>query len=300
MKPEERKDALDRVLGRLGSVSPEVLASARERIRRSLKARRRPMMPLLPLPDASPASLAALRRPFYVGGAMAVACVLLVVGVVLRWGPEAREVVKTLPRSVSKQAPQSAESNREATPILPPRVEPPTPLRPERQQPEKRLLTKADPQPEQPIVQISSSQTRFTLLPPGDGRVLLDRACGGCHRAAAVGTHHFATRADYAELVTRMVGKGAPLSEREAEVLVDYLFDNLRIKPEPPVETAGLAILERACTTCHSLNGIENYAYNTEDPYQELVSTMVSYGAMLSDAEKTTLIQYLFATYGKR
>ena len=67
-----------------------------------------------------------------------------------------------------------------------------------------------------------------------------------------------------------------------------------------PVESAGRAILERACTTCHSLNGIEKYAYGSEDPYTELVSTMVSYGAILSDEEKTTLVQYLFATYGKR
>jgi hypothetical protein len=97
-----------------------------------------------------------------------------------------------------------------------------------------------------------------------------------------------------------MIGKGAPVSEQEADVLVDYLFDNLGIKTEPPVESVGRAILERACTTCHSLNGMEKYAYSSEDPYRELVSTMVSYGATLSDAETTTLVRYLFATYGKQ
>ncbi len=83
-------------------------------------------------------------------------------------------------------------------------------------------------------------------------------------------------------------------------MLTDYLFDNLRTKPEREVESAGQAILERACTGCHSLNGIEKYSYDSEDPYRELVSTMVSYGATLSEAEKTTLIRYLFTTYGKR
>jgi hypothetical protein len=97
-----------------------------------------------------------------------------------------------------------------------------------------------------------------------------------------------------------MIGMGAPVSEQEADVLVDYLFDNVRIKPEPPVETAGRAILERACTSCHSLNGIEKYAWGSEGPYRELVSTMISYGAILSDEEKTALVQYMFATYGKR
>ena len=97
-----------------------------------------------------------------------------------------------------------------------------------------------------------------------------------------------------------MIGMGAPVSEEEADVLVDYLFNNLGIKPEPPVKTAGRAILERACTGCHSLNGIEKYAWSSVGPYKELVSTMISYGAVLSDEEKTTLIDYLFATYGKR
>jgi hypothetical protein len=122
----------------------------------------------------------------------------------------------------------------------------------------------------------------------------------GCHRAAAVGTHRFATKAEYAALVSRMIGMGAPVSKHEADVLVDYLFDNLGAKPELRVETSGSAILERACTGCHSLNGIERYAYGSEGPYKELVSSMISYGAVLSQEDKTTLIQYLFATYGKR
>jgi cytochrome c5 len=140
----------------------------------------------------------------------------------------------------------------------------------------------------------------FTLLPPGEGKVILDRACDACHRAAAVGLYHYATRAEYAEVVSRMIAMGAQVSEQEAPVLTDYLFDNLQAKPAREVDTAGRAILERACTGCHSLNGIENYSYDSEDPYRELVSAMVSYGATLSEAEKATLIRYLFTTYGKR
>lgn len=97
-----------------------------------------------------------------------------------------------------------------------------------------------------------------------------------------------------------MIAMGAQVTEQEAPVLTGYLFDNLRAKPTPEVDTAGQAILERACTGCHSLNGIENYSYDSEDPYRELVSTMVSYGATLTEAEKATLIRYLFTTYGKR
>jgi mono/diheme cytochrome c family protein len=115
-----------------------------------------------------------------------------------------------------------------------------------------------------------------------------------------VGGYHYATRAQYAEVVSRMIAMGAQVSEQEAPVLTDYLFDNLGPKREREADTAGQAILERACTGCHSLNGIENYSYDSEVPYRELVSTMVSYGATLSEAEKTALIRYLFTTYGKQ
>lgn len=97
-----------------------------------------------------------------------------------------------------------------------------------------------------------------------------------------------------------MISMGAQVSEQEAPVLTDYLFDNLAAKPEREIDTRGEAILERACTGCHTLNGIENYSYDSEDPYRELVSTMISYGATLSEGEKETLIRYLFTTYGKR
>jgi cytochrome c5 len=288
---QSEKDSLSRALGRLGHVPREVLAPTRERIRGNLKAGRRPMAPLPPLPDAAQVSLAALYRPFFVGGAAAAVCVLIAIGAMVQWRPEAR--------SASKETP---ESHRQTIQPSPPGVDEPPAVKPERQEPVKRLLAKTGTQPAvaaPPPVQTSPSQARFTLLPPGEGKVILDRACGGCHRAAAVGTYHFATRAEYTEVVSRMIEMGAPVSEQDAEVLINYLFDNLRIKPEP-VDTAGQAILERACTTCHSLNGIEKYAYDSEDPYRELVSTMVTYGAALSEAEKTTLVRYLFATYGKR
>jgi hypothetical protein len=284
MKPEERKDNLDQALGRLGNVSTEVLEAARERIRHRLKAGRRLIVPRPPLPDATSASLAALHRPFFAAGAVLV-CIAITIGAVIRLSPGTRDFSKTPPQSAAPR-PQVAQLT-----VVKPEV-----VKPDRPPVETRLSAPSDHAP----VPAPSPEARFTLLPPGDGRLILDRACGDCHRAAAVGTHHFATRAEYAALVTRMIGLGAPVSERDADVLVDYLFDNLGIKPQLPVESAGRAILERACTTCHSLNGIEKYAYGSEDPYTELVSTMVSYGAILSDEEKTTLVQYLFATYGKR
>jgi mono/diheme cytochrome c family protein len=290
------KDLLSRALGRLGRVPPGVLDATRERIRRNLKTGHRSMAPLPP-PDATRANLTALRRPFYIAGAMATVCILIAIGAVLQWRPGVRPTSTPAPKSTSRQTSESQPS----APPLRSSVEAPPSVTPAPVKPKRAPRPKADTQPaESPPVQASRLDARFPLLPPGDGRVILDRACGACHRAAAVGNYHFATRAEYDELVSRMIAMGAPVSEQEAVVLIDYLYDNFGTKPERELDTAGRAILQRACTVCHSLNGIENYSYDSEGPYEELISTMVSYGAKLSEAEKTTLIRYLFATYGKR
>jgi cytochrome c5 len=290
------KDTLRRALGRLGRVPPEELGLSRQRVREHLTIDPQ-LMARLPPPDATPADLTGLRRPFYIAGAMALLCLFVVGGAVVRRRLETRSASALVSKSAStrtsgSQAVRSSRSGIE----LPPSVASALP------NPSKTHPSRAPTQPQAagPLPVHPPRRVRFTLLPPGEGKVILDRACGGCHRAASVGSYHYATRAQYAEVVSRMIAMGAQVSEQEAPVLTDYLFENLGAKPAPEVDTKGRAILERACTGCHSLNGIENYSYDSEDPYKELVATMVSYGATLSEAEKTTLIRYLFTTYGKR
>src|SRR5262249_30641753 len=151
------------------------------------------------LPDATQANLSALRRPLYVAGAMALVCILIVIGAVVQWRPDARST-PTLAKSASKQ---TSESQPSAQPLQPSAEAPPS-VTPVPVKPTRGTRPKADTQPAaaEPPIQASRSQVRFPLLPPGDGRVILDRACGACHRAAAVGNSHFATRAEYAEVVS--------------------------------------------------------------------------------------------------
>lgn len=284
------KDTLRRSLGRLGRVPREVLNLSRQRVRGNLNADLRPTSSL-PLPDASPADLTVLRRPFYIGGAMALVCLVIAGAAVVRSESERRSASIQGAKSTSTQTLHSQE------PAQSPRITPAVP-KPEQQ---PRTVAATKPRPPDPLpAQTPRRQVRFTLFPPGEGRVILDRACAACHRVASVGLYHYATRAQYAAMVSRMIAKGAQVSEEEAPVLTDYLFRYLADKSAPEPNTAGRGILERACTGCHDLNGLENYAYDSEEPYRELVSTMVSYGAILSEPEKTTLIQYLFTTYGKR
>ena len=286
------KDLLRRALGRLGRVPPEALDSSRHRVRGNLKVNLRLTAPL-PLPDATAADLSVLRRPFYIGGAVALVCLFVAGGVLVRSRFERRSASTLVAKSPSMQ------TNESQAPIRPlpseikalPSVKLALPGPNQKQPSRTATRPKADPPVEAPRPQL-----RFTLLPPGEGKVILDRACGACHRAAAVGAYHYPTRAEYAEVVARMISMGAEVSSDEAPVLTDYLFANLAAKSDP----AGAEILERACTGCHNLNGIESYSYDSEAPYRELVSTMVSYGAALTEADKETLIRYLFNTYGKR
>jgi len=288
------KEILRRALERLGRVRPEALGASRQRVRKNLNRESRTAP--LPPPDAAPADLSVLRRPFYIAGGMALAGVLIVGGVAVRGRTETAQVTarQAAPSLPAKSAPvQTTES-----PAPVPAPQSPAPRKGTARQPTR--AAKQAQAPDSPAVQSPRAQVRFALLPPGAGKVILDRACDACHRAASVGAFHYATRAQYAAVVSRMIAMGAQVSEQEAPVLTDYLFDNLAAKPERQAASAGQAILERACTGCHNLNGIENYSYDSEDAYRELVSTMVSYGATLSEAEKATLIRYLFTTYGKR
>ena len=84
-------------------------------------------------------------------------------------------------------------------------------------------------------------------------------------------------------------------------MLTDYLFDNLAAKPALEIDTAGRAILERACTGCHSLNGIENYCLRRRRTLQRIgPHNGFLRGHAEREPRKTTLIRYLFMTYGKR
>lgn len=60
----------------------------------------------------------------------------------------------------------------------------------------------------------------------------------------------------------------------------------------------GEALLEQRCTVCHSLDRVK-IRKQTYDQWDETVSSMVKKGAMLSEAEQVTLVEYLAETYGK-
>ena len=66
-----------------------------------------------------------------------------------------------------------------------------------------------------------------------------------------------------------------------------------------PTALDGAAILQRACTVCHSLGGLSAYAASWGEPeWRSMVETMIAYGAVLTPAEVDALSGYLAVNYG--
>lgn len=61
-----------------------------------------------------------------------------------------------------------------------------------------------------------------SLLPPGAGKPIVERACAGCHSLDVV-TSERGTTAHWAQTVNQMIGRGATLSDPEIDTVVKYL-----------------------------------------------------------------------------
>lgn len=66
-------------------------------------------------------------------------------------------------------------------------------------------------------------------------------------------------------------------------------------------EESGRAILERACTGCHDLGGLEAFkGYYDAEQWRDLVVTMVEHGAEIEDRQIDVLVDHLAEAYGSR
>ena len=59
----------------------------------------------------------------------------------------------------------------------------------------------------------------------------------------------------------------------------------------------GATLLETRCSACHSVDRPKQ-ARMTQEQWDQTVTTMLSHGAKLTDAEKAVLVEYLAKTYG--
>ena len=65
-------------------------------------------------------------------------------------------------------------------------------------------------------------------LPDGAGKKILQKSCTSCHELTEITKFRgYYTKADWRDVVVTMVKYGATLTDKEVEVLVDYLTVNL-------------------------------------------------------------------------
>ena len=136
------------------------------------------------------------------------------------------------------------------------------------------------------------------------GAAILNRACSNCHAADVIASYHYESADKYRDVINSMIAAGAQMTAQEIPVLAEYLFTTYGRKPAAgasATQTAdpGKAILEAACTTCHGLDPMASHVYDTKEPYEAVVRSMVAYGAQVSDAQMPVLVEYMLKTYGK-
>lgn len=66
------------------------------------------------------------------------------------------------------------------------------------------------------------SPTNADFLPDGPGKAVVAKACLSCHNAK-IATSKAGTEDEWADVVNQMIGKGALLSDDEADQVVEYL-----------------------------------------------------------------------------
>ena len=138
-------------------------------------------------------------------------------------------------------------------------------------------------------------------LPPGQGRDIVVARCVACHEADLI-TQQRLTRAGWGREVDKMVRWGAVVETSEREPMLDYLSARFAPKPVPAhiVATAGTeAAYKRSCLTCHEDDLIEQQRL-TRAGWTREVEKMIRWGAVVPDAEKEALIEYLAARYPPR
>ena len=131
----------------------------------------------------------------------------------LQPAPVSQQPGPAVPEKDQKEPPKE----QPAPPKEEPKAEkPPAPAAPERAPKKVPRSEEVAPQPQPPQPDAGSE---------GKGKELLGRACSQCHVVGAVENTRYTSKEAYASLIAKQRQMGAGLTDDEAKVLVDYLFN---------------------------------------------------------------------------
>ncbi|MCG3161130.1 MAG: hypothetical protein JMDDDDMK_02248 [Acidobacteria bacterium] len=139
-------------------------------------------------------------------------------------------------------------------------------------------------------------------LPEGKGAELARDKCVTCHEADVIVAQRL-SRQGWTREVEKMIRWGAPVSDSEKEVLVDYFAAHFKPRSAVTQPTAGDSqgkqIFEEKCLVCHEADLTQQQRLSRPGWTRE-VEKMIRWGAAVTDAEKGPLVDYLSRNFGPR
>jgi len=153
---------------------------------------------------------------------------------------------------------------------------------------------------------VASTETKISAarqdLPEGKGVELARDRCVSCHEADLIVSQRL-SRQGWTREVEKMIRWGAVASDSEKEILIDYFAANFKPRSAAsaaaPAADRGKQIFEEKCLVCHEADLTEQQRLSRQGWTRE-VEKMVRWGAVVTDAEKEPLVDYLFGNFGPR
>lgn len=142
------------------------------------------------------------------------------------------------------------------------------------------------------------------VLPAGEGRDIVAVACTQCHTLAPlVGMRDGPV--GWKRHVYNMVIRGAQLTPREVEAVLNYLNSNFgpgqSLPPAKPVTLApgaGKELVETRCTLCHDLERV-TAAKRNKSAWPGVVANMFDRFGITAPDEASTIASYLATNYSE-
>ena len=130
-------------------------------------------------------------------------------------------------------------------------------------------------------------------LPDGPGAEILKNRCVSCHQTDLITAQRLSSAAWGREL-DKMIRWGATVDAAERDPLQSYLAANFRPRAAASHATAGEAIYNKACLSCHGAELVDQQKISRAAWVRE-VEKMMRWGATVADTEKDPLVDFLFA-----
>jgi mono/diheme cytochrome c family protein len=139
-------------------------------------------------------------------------------------------------------------------------------------------------------------------LPPGEGRDLVATACSQCHTLNVIMAGRDGP-VGWKKHVYNMVLRGAQLTPREADTVIQYLVTNFGPGAAPPPPGArpsgpGKELVETRCAVCHNLERVTVVKRQKRD-WETVVANMYERWGMSAPDEVQAISAYLVAQFGR-